>query len=158
MTERRKRVLGQVIAGVLVALPGAYATVQSRYQARRETVEAVNMEKGDEIARLQVWVRANQASLGDLRVEIAALRREAEETKREFTRLLLRVARDRRVLRGVSVPEGDREATPAAVQRRVEELIKPPPSPEPRRKKPRSLPVLRAPSRSLEQVEKKAGL
>lgn len=143
---RRGRALAYLLAYVLASLPGAYAAVRGSDAASRGTVERVNAEKSRDVLALQAWARASREDLD--RVARAAeerterLRGELRSVREELSRAILELALRRRV----------REET----RERLEEpprVVLPAPPPRPAR---RSLPKLRAPAGSLEQLEAKA--
>lgn len=160
--KARRRALAKVLAYTLVALPGAYSAVRSQYQAETETVAKVNREKAGQIVKLQEWVKANKAEAQAARNDVAELRKELANDRREFTKLLVQIARrSNRTFRHVRHPDEPpptptrrRLTEPAAkVQKEIDKLSAPPKVKSSGRVTlPR--PKLEKPAASLEQVQR----
>lgn len=142
--RRYGRVAAYVLAYALAALPGAFAAVQGRQAASRETVRKVNAESAGQVGQLQEWARASRADLDAVARACEArtekLRDEVARGQAELTKAILQLATARRVI------------TPAMRERLEAPVKRLPPAAKPAA---RRLPRLEPPERSLERVEAK---
>jgi len=142
--RRYGRVAAYVLAYALAALPGAFAAVQGRQAASRETVRKVNAESAGQVTQLQEWARASRADLDAVARACEArtekLRDEVARGQAELTKAILQLATARRVI------------TPAMRERLEAPVRRLPPAAKPAA---RRLPKLEPPPASLEQVEAK---
>lgn len=142
--RRYGRVAAYVLAYALAALPGAFAALQGRLAATRETVRKVNAESAVQVSQLQEWAKATRADLDAVsRTCEARTDRLREEVQRGQTALMnavLELARQRRP-RVTVIQAGLQSATKT--------------SKPAKRAPPRKLPALVPPPSSLEQVEAK---
>lgn len=142
--RRYGRVAAYVLAYALAALPGAFAAVQGRQAASRETVRKVNAESAGQVTQLQEWARASRADLDAVARACEArtekLRDEVARGQAELTKAILQLATARRVI------------TPSMRERLEAPVKRLPPAAKPAA---RRLPKLEPPPASLEQVEAK---
>jgi hypothetical protein len=138
--RRWGRLVAYLLAYSLAALPGAFAALQGRHSATRETVRKVNSESAVQVSQLQEWAKATRTDLDAVSRSCEArtdkLREEVQRGQTALMNAILELARQRRP-RVADLQSATKTSKPA------------------KRVPPRKLPTLVPPPASLEQVEAK---